>query len=75
MNILEIQERLPWGIAYGEGFKLNPTTYKDFQHAMVHVSKAAGKLWTMVEDADMTANPSSRKRTSRSIWPTSSSAR
>lgn len=52
MNILEIQERLPWSIAYGEGFKLNPTTYKDFQHALVHISKASGKLWTMVEDAD-----------------------
>ena len=27
MNILEIQERLPWSLGYGEGFKLSPTTY------------------------------------------------
>lgn len=51
MNILEIQERLPWSLPYGAGFKLDTTTYKDFQHALVHISKASGKLWTMVEDA------------------------
>lgn len=52
MNIATLQEKLPWSLAYGEGFKANPTTYKDFQHALTHIHKAAGKLAAIVEDAD-----------------------
>lgn len=57
MNILEIQERLPWSLAYGSHFKDSGTTYKDFQHALLHISKASGKLAAIVEDADHEREP------------------
>jgi hypothetical protein len=37
---------------YSEKFKASPSTYKDFQHALLHVMKATGKLVEMVEEAD-----------------------
>ena len=52
MNILEIQSKLPWGREYSASFQANPCVYKDFQHALTHISKASGKLWTIVEEAD-----------------------
>jgi hypothetical protein len=56
VNIRELQTKLPWGMAYSELFIRNPCIHKDFQHALVHVAKASGKLWTMVESADHTIN-------------------
>lgn len=52
MNLFEIQSKLPWSNSYSELFQANPCIHKDFQHALVHVAKASGKLWTMVEAAD-----------------------
>jgi hypothetical protein len=52
VNLLEVQSKLPWGMKYSELFQRNPCIHKDFQHALVHVAKASGKLWTMVEAAD-----------------------
>lgn len=52
MNLMEMQAKLPWGIEYSELFKQNPCIHKDFQHALAHIMKAAGKLWTMIEAAD-----------------------
>lgn len=50
-----LQEELPklWtGELYSKEFKASPSSYKDFQHALLHVSKATGKLLEMVEEAD-----------------------
>ncbi len=52
MNILQIQNQLPWGIEYSEAFQQSPSPFKDFQHALLHVTKAGGKLAAIVEDAD-----------------------
>lgn len=51
-TIRQIQETLPWSIAYSEAFQASPLHYKDFQHALVHVVKAAGKLAAMIDDHD-----------------------
>lgn len=51
-TIKEIQDTLPWSIAYGEAFKASPVAYKDFQHALIHVVKAAGKLSALIDDMD-----------------------
>lgn len=51
-TIKEIQDTLPWSIAYGEAFKASPVDYKDFQHALIHIVKAAGKLSAMIDDLD-----------------------
>ena len=37
---------------YSKEFNASPSKYKDFQHALAHVSKAVGRLWEMVELAD-----------------------
>ena len=37
---------------YGKRFLESPSTYKDFDHALKHVLKAAVKLQNMVEEAD-----------------------
>jgi len=50
-----LQEELPklWtGELYSQEFKASPSCYKDFQHALLHIMKAAGKLLEMVEEAD-----------------------
>jgi hypothetical protein len=52
MNMQEVQRRLPWGIHYGEAFKQSSVPHKDFEHALIHIMKAAGKLSAMVDDAD-----------------------
>lgn len=52
MNIRTIQEKLPWGLPYAPGFKVSTIEYKDFQHTLLHVTKATGKLSAIVEDAD-----------------------
>ena len=51
-TIKEIQDLLPWGKFYSEEFRALPLPYKDFQHALMHVFKAAGKLAGIVDDAD-----------------------
>lgn len=51
-TLKEIQDRLPWGKLYSVEFRKLEHNYKDFQHALMHVFKAAGKLAGMVDDAD-----------------------
>lgn len=37
---------------YSKAFNENPSPYKDFQHAALHVGKALSKLQNMIEEAD-----------------------
>ena len=56
-----LQEELPklWtGELYSSQFKSSPSTYKDFDHALKHVLKAASKLLEMTEEADHRGIPS-----------------
>jgi hypothetical protein len=43
---------LPWTIHYHRDFRESPVAHKDFGHALVHVFKAAGKLASLVNDAE-----------------------
>lgn len=55
LTLSELQSQLPWSINYADAFKLatySGLPYLEFQHALIHVVKATGKLATMVEDAD-----------------------
>lgn len=50
-----LQEELPkiWtDELYSKEFKASPSCYKDFQHGLLHIMKAAGKLLEMVEESD-----------------------
>ncbi len=56
----ELQERLKvlWkDDIYTREFRESPSKYKDFQHALLHVTKAVGKLAAMVEDLDHQERP------------------
>ncbi len=56
-----LQEELPklWtDELYSKQFKSSPSPYKDFDHALKHVLKAAGKLLEMTEEADHRGVPS-----------------
>jgi len=52
ISMREIQTSLPWSIRYSQDFRTNPQPHKDFAHALVHISKAAGKLAALVDDMD-----------------------
>jgi len=52
MNLRELQTKLPWTIKYSRDFRANPQAHKDFAHALVHVTKACGKLAEMVDNWD-----------------------
>ena len=51
-TLRDIQVNLPWTVRYSQDYRCNPLTHKDFQHAMVHVAKAAGKLFELCDDCD-----------------------
>lgn len=54
-----LQEELPkmWtDDLYSNQFRQSPSKYKDFQHAYLHVMKAAGHLMEMIEEADHSAS-------------------
>jgi hypothetical protein len=52
MTIRELQKSLPWTIRYDRDFRASPVGHKDFQHALIHVMKATGKLASVVNDAE-----------------------
>jgi len=52
MTLRELQTSLPWTIHYAKDFRASPVAHKDFGHALLHVSKAAGKLAALVNDAE-----------------------
>lgn len=51
-TIRELQTSLPWTIRYSRDFRANPQPHKDFAHALLHVTKAMGKLTALVDDMD-----------------------
>lgn len=52
LTIRQLQTQLPWTIHYHRDFRASPQSHKDFQHALIHVMKAAGKLASLVNDAE-----------------------
>lgn len=51
-TLRELQTSLPWTIRYSRDYRANPQPHKDFTHALVHVSKALGKLMGLADDMD-----------------------
>ena len=52
LTIRELQSLLPWTVHYHHDFRASPMSHKDFAHALLHVTKACGKLATVVNDAE-----------------------
>lgn len=52
LTIREMQTQLPWTIHYHRDFRSSPMSHKDFGHALLHVTKACGKLAAAVNDAE-----------------------
>lgn len=56
MSLRELQENQPWSTQpktmYNEAFQQSPIIHKDFQHALVHVVKAAGNLAGVINDSE-----------------------
>jgi hypothetical protein len=52
LTIRRLQTQLPWTVHYHRDFRASPMTHKDFGHALLHVTKACGKLAAVVNDAE-----------------------
>lgn len=52
LTMSTVQARLPWTIHYGRDFRAAALPHKDFQHALIHVFKACGKLALACDEAD-----------------------
>lgn len=52
LTLRELQTQLPWTVHYHRDFRSSPMTHKDFAHALLHVTKATGKLAAVVNDAE-----------------------
>jgi len=50
-SLRELQSSLPWTSHYHRDFRANPQTHKDFDHALLHVHKAGGKLAGIIDKA------------------------
>jgi len=51
-SLREMQASLPWITHYNRDFRASPMAWKDFGHALLHVTKASGKIAAMVNDAE-----------------------
>ena len=56
LTIAELQELLPWTIHYHRDFRDSKLKHKDFQHALIHVMKATGKLAAIINQAEHQGN-------------------
>lgn len=56
LTLRELQTQLPWTVHYHRDFRASPMSHKDFGHALLHVSKALGKLAAAVNDAEHAGN-------------------
>jgi hypothetical protein len=52
MRLSEMQVQFPWTVHYSQDYRLNPLVHKDFGHALIHVTKASGKLAELVDNID-----------------------
>lgn len=51
-TLRQLQTNLPWTGHYHRDFRSSAMTHKDFGHASLHVSKANGKLASIINDAE-----------------------
>lgn len=51
-TIRQLQSKLPWTTHYNRDFRASPMTHKDFGHALLHITKAAGRLAAIIDDAE-----------------------
>lgn len=52
ITLRTLQTTLPWTTHYHHDFRASPMTHKDFGHALLHVTKACGKIAAAVNDAE-----------------------
>lgn len=52
LSLRSLQVQLPWDMPYSPEFNNARLPHLDFQHALMHVLKASGKLAECCEDAD-----------------------
>lgn len=52
LTIRQLQTQLPWTVHYHHDFRASPMAHKDFGHALLHVTKACGKLAAVVNAAE-----------------------
>ena len=52
LTLRELQSRLPWTVHYSRDFRASPMTHKDFGHALLHVTKACGKIAAVINEAE-----------------------
>lgn len=57
LTLRELQTQLPWTVHYHHDFRASPMSHKDFGHALLHVTKACGKLAAVVNDAEHASWP------------------
>jgi hypothetical protein len=51
-SLTDLQVSLPWTGHYHRDFRSNPQTHKDFDHALLHVIKSAGRLASIINEAE-----------------------
>lgn len=51
-TLSELQQHFPWDGRFSKEYIASKVPYKDFQHALLHVVKAGGKLSAIIDDAD-----------------------
>lgn len=61
-TLRELQTTLPWSNSYSQDFKMNPQPHKDFAHAMLHITKAAGQLCGIIDELDHTGESAQVER-------------
>jgi hypothetical protein len=52
LTLRDLQTCLPWTVHYHHDFRASPMMHKDFGHALLHVTKACGKIAAVVNDAE-----------------------
>jgi len=52
VSIRQLQRNQPWSDTYTDDFKADNRAHCHFEHALVHISKALGKLYAMVDELD-----------------------
>src|SRR5437870_880007 len=58
MDLKALQDQLPvWNIERTTEFDLSNNNYRMFQHALMHIIKATGKLADMIDNADHSIYP------------------
>lgn len=67
LTLRELQTQLPWTVHYHHDFRASPMSHKDFGHALLHVTKACGKLAAVVNDAEHAGSEFSQEEVDRYV--------